>query len=162
MIRTVQLIDAVQITPLYNHYIETSAVTFEELTITEDEMLARIQRIHFEKEYPFIVYEESGTILGYAYATLFRERVAYRFTVESTVYVHPDHFGKGIGKKLYNELLVLLKENGYHSVMGVITLPNEPSVSLHEKCGFKKAGHFTQVGFKFNQWMDVGYWELLL
>lgn len=162
MIRPVQLIDARQITPMYNHYIETSAVTFEEVPVTREEMEQRIQRIHFEKEYPFIVFEERGEIVGYAYATQFRERVAYRFTVESTVYVHPDHFGKGIGKQLYQELLILLKSGGYHSVMGVITLPNEASVKLHEQCGFKKAGHFTEVGFKFNQWMDVGYWELIL
>lgn len=162
MIRDVTLNDAEALTTMYNHYIETSAVTFEETIIDTDEMRSRIQMIHFDNKFPFIVFEEDGSVLGYAYATKFRERVAYRFTVESTVYVDPAHFGKGIGKQLYSVLIDQLKTNQFHSVIGVITLPNEPSVQLHESFGFKKAGHFREVGFKFNKWMDVGYWELLL
>lgn len=162
MIRAVTLNDAEALTPMYNHYIETSGVTFEETLITSDDMRERIQTIHFTKGFPYIVFEENNEVLGYAYATTFRERVAYRYTVESTVYVDPNHFGKGIGKLLYQELIELLKQQDFHSVIGVITLPNEPSVQLHEQFGFKKVGHFTEVGKKFGRWMDVGFWELIL
>lgn len=162
MIRNVQLKDSSALTDLYNFYIRTSGATFEETEISEDEMSERITKIHFEKHFPYIVFEEDSKIIGYAYVTSFRDRISYRFTVESTVYVHPDHFGKGIGHILYKELLSLTKAKGFHSVIGVITLPNDSSVRLHEKFGFKKAGHFTEVGFKFKQWMDVGFWELQL
>ncbi len=162
MIRNVKLEDAESLTTMYNYYIETSGVTFEETLITADDMRSRIQQIHFEKGFPYIVYEIDNEILGYAYATTFRERVAYRYTTESTVYVDPKHFGKGIGKELYRELIDLLKQQDFHSVIGVITLPNEASVKLHEQFGFRKVGHFTEVGKKFGRWMDVGFWELLL
>jgi phosphinothricin acetyltransferase len=162
MIRDVNLNDADALTTMYNHYIKTSGVTFEETTISSDEMRSRIKKIHFTNDFPFLVYEEDGEVIGYAYATTFRERVAYRFTVESTVYVDPKHFGKGIGRKLYQVLIDQLKEKEYHSVIGVITLPNDPSIQLHESFGFKKVGHFTEVGKKFNRWMDVGFWELIL
>ncbi len=162
MIRAVTLLDAEALTAIYNPFIRTSSATFEETEITVDEMRKRIQSIHFEKKYPFLVFEEDGEILGYAYGSSFRERISYRFTAESTVYVEPSSFGKGIGKQLYTLLLEQLSEGGFHSVIGVITLPNDPSVKLHEQFGFKKAGLFTESGFKFNQWMDVGFWELLL
>lgn len=157
MIRSVLLSDAPSLTAIYNPFIRTSTATFEEVEISEDEMERRIKSIHFEQNYPFIVYEEDGVICGYAYASKFRERYSYRFTTESTVYLDPAYFGRGIGKKLYRHLIEELKQGGFHSVMGVITLPNDPSVQLHEQMGFKKAGHFTEVGFKFNKWLDVGY-----
>lgn len=162
MIRDVHLNDAEVLTVMYNHYIETSGVTFEETLIDSKEMRSRIDRIHFEKGFPYLVYMVDGVVLGYAYATTFRERDAYRHTVESTVYVDPRHFGKGIGKQLYSALIEQLKEQNYHSVIGVITLPNEPSIQLHEYFGFRKVGHFTEVGKKFGRWMDVGFWELIL
>ena len=162
MVRQVRPEDAEQLTAIYNYYIETSGVTFEEDKIASSEMRSRIAKINVKNNFPFLVYEEEGQIKGYAYATTFRERVAYRFTVESTVYVAKEHFSKGIGRILYADLLDELKKGDYHSVIGVITLPNEPSVRLHESFGFKKVGHFTEVGYKFEQWMDVGFWELLL
>ncbi len=162
MIRNVRLTDSTALTAMYNHYIRTSGATFEEEEISEDEMRERIQKIHLDKQFPYIVFEEDGTILGYAYVTHFRDRISYRFTVESTVYLHPEHFGKGLGQILYAELLSQTKAQGFHVVVGVITLPNDSSVRLHEKFGFKKAGHFTEVGYKFEQWMDVGFWELQL
>lgn len=162
MIRAVTLIDAEELANIYNPFIRSSSATFEETEITVDEMRNRIQSIHFEKNYPYLIFEQEGKILGYAYGSSFRERISYRFTAESTVYVDPDFAGRGIGKQLYTQLLKELRASGFHSVIGVITLPNEPSVKLHEQFGFKKAGHFTESGFKFNQWMDVGFWELLL
>jgi L-amino acid N-acyltransferase YncA len=162
MVRQVRSEDAEQLTAIYNYYIETSGVTFEEDKIASSEMRFRIEKINVKNNFPFLVYEEEGQIKGYAYATTFRERVAYRFSVESTVYVAKEHFSKGIGRILYAALLGELKKGDCHSVIGVITLPNEPSVKLHESFGFKKVGHFTEVGYKFEQWMDVGFWELLL
>src|SRR5690606_4691345 len=98
------------------------------------------------------VYEENGAVLGYAYSGIFRARVAYRYTTEGSVYVHIDHFGKGIGKTLYAALLPILKKQGFHSVIGGLTLPNEASVKLHEHFGFKKVAEFKESGFKFGQW----------
>lgn len=161
MIRQVAASDIEQITEIYNGYIANSLITFEEELIDSSEMGRRIQRMA-EKEFPFIVWEEAGVVIGYAYAGTFRERNAYRFTVESSIYLHPDHFGKGIGKKLYSSLILHCKEKGYHSMIGVITLPNDTSVRLHETLGFKKVGHLTESGFKFGEWADVGFWELLL
>lgn len=142
-------------------YIRTSLITFEEEEISETEMEKRIENIR-TKGFPFIVWQEDNRIAGYAYAATFRERKAYRFTVESSVYLHPDYYQKGIGDKLYHSLIIHCKEKGYHSMIGVITLPNAPSVRLHEKHGFKKVGHLTESGYKFDQWADVGLWELIL
>lgn len=161
MIRPVSTSDIEQITAMYNTYIASSLVTFEEELINADEMHQRIEKIS-EAGYPFLVWHEGDTIAGYAYATTFRQRKAYRFTVESSIYLHPDYYGRGIGEKLYHSLIVHCKEKGYHSMIGVITLPNGASVKLHEKLGFDKVGHLRESGYKFDQWADVGFWELLL
>ncbi len=161
MIRQIKTSDIEQITKIYNGYIADSLITFEEELIDSSEMRRRI-KIMEGKEFPFIVWEEEGNVIGYAYAGTFRERNAYRFTVESSIYLDPKYFGKGIGKKLYNSLISNCREKGYHSMIGVITLPNEISVRLHESLGFKKVGHLTESGFKFGKWADVGFWELLL
>ncbi len=99
---------------------------------------------------------------GYAYASEWKSRCAYRYSVETTVYLHPDARGKGIGTLLYQELIRKLSKLELHAAIGGIALPNDASVALHEKIGFKKAAHFKQVGYKFNKWVDVGYWELIL
>jgi len=158
----VKINDANSLTEIYNHYIQTSGVTFEEKEITDEVMKSRIQDIHFERSFPYIIFEDGGETLGYAYGTTFRERNAYRYTVESTVYVHPDHFGKGIGKALYTKLIEQIKDGGFRSIIGVITLPNDASVNLHEQLGFVKAGELKEAGYKFEEWMDVGLWELRL
>ena len=115
------------------------------------------------KKYPWIVYEENGKVLGYAYVGKWKERSAYRHTVEDTIYVKESERGKGIGQKLFEGLMEEVeKDKEVHVIMGVIALPNEKSVQIHEKNGFKKAAHFTEVGYKNNQWIDVGYWEKVL
>lgn len=111
---------------------------------------------------PWYVEEQDGEILGYAYATPWRVRSAYRFSVESTVYVAASHAGKGIGKRLYQTLIADLRQRGIHVVLGGIAQPNVASVALHESLGFEKVAHFKDVGRKFEQWVDVGYWELRL
>jgi phosphinothricin acetyltransferase len=160
MIRTVEEKDICEILDIYNYYIKHSTTTFEEEPLDLNEFSTRINNIL--KQYPYLVYEENGSIIGYAYASIFRTRIAYRFSVETSVYVHKDHYKKGVARKLYIELLQLLKEKGIRSAMGGITLPNEASVKLHESMGFEKAGHFKAVGYKFNQWLDVGFWQKIL
>jgi len=160
MIRPATVADAKQLAILYNYYIKNTLITFEEVEVTESEYAERIEKIL--AEYPFIVFEEKGEILGFAYAHKWRERSAYRFALESSVYVKQGFFGKRIGKLLYTELFSELKKQGCRQVIGVITLPNDTSVKMHEKFGFFKAAHFKSVGIKFDTWCDVGFWQLTL
>lgn len=160
MIRPATSADASAICSIYNHYIENTVITFEENPLTEDEMAERIRA--YSEKYAYIVYEEDGEVIGYAYGSSWRTRRAYRFSTETTVYLKDGTAGKGIGSLLYSELIERLKGKGFHSLIGCITLPNEKSVRLHEKMGFKKVAHFHEAGWKFDQWLDVGFWELLV
>ncbi len=161
MIRQATTADAAAIAAIYNHYVRNTSVTFEEQAVTTEQMAERIVQVQADA-LPWLVLEQNGELLGYAYATKWRVRSAYRFSVESTVYVKEGIIGQGIGSQLYHQLLNELKALGLHLVIGGITLPNEKSVALHEKFGFEKCGHFQQVGYKFEQWRDVGYWQKLL
>jgi L-amino acid N-acyltransferase YncA len=160
MIRDVTIDNANAICQIYNHYIENTTVTFEEEPVSVEVMQDRIYQV--TQTYPWVVFDEEGTIVGYAYASRWHSRSAYRFSVESTVYVSQDMTGQGVGNQLYQELIARLKSQSVHTVIGGITLPNPASVALHEKLGFKQAAHYQQVGWKFGQWIDVGYWELIL
>lgn len=160
MIRPALPSDAGQLAALYNYYVRHTLITFEEEEVSEEQYAERIRKI--SADYPFLVYEDNGVLLGFAYGTRWRERSAYRFALESSVYVRQGHFGKGIGSRLYTELFIRLRENGCRQVIGVITLPNETSVKMHERFGFVKAAHFKEVGLKFGQWSDVGFWQLTL
>lgn len=160
-IRTVELSDAVAIAAIYNSYITETVITFEEEPITGDEMLRRIEDVR-STSLPWLVAEEKGRVVGYAYATPWKVRSAYRFSVEITVYLAPDNVGHGIGSLLYGRLISNLQTLGVHAVIGGVALPNKASVALHERFGFQKVAHFEQVGFKFNRWIDVGYWERIL
>ena len=160
MIRNVQASDAAPICDIYNHHVLHTIVTFEEQPVSVDEMSGRIKAI--SSEYPWLVYEMDGNIVGYAYASQWKVRSAYRYTVESSVYIVEGYTGKGIGKQLYVKLIEMLKDQGIHAVIGGMGLPNEASLRLHESVGFKKIGQFHEVGWKFDKWVDVGYWELLL
>jgi len=112
--------------------------------------------------FPWLVYEEHGEILGYAYASKWRGRCAYRYSAESSIYLRHDRVSRGTGLKLYAQLLAELRNSRLRSVIGGIALPNEASQRLHEKLGFKKVAHFEQVGWKLEKWIDVGYWQLIL
>ena len=160
MIRPVKLTDAEQLANIYNYYILNSIATFEEEIISDEEMAKRIQKI--TKKYPFIVFEENDKILGYAYGSEFHTRVAYNKTVESSVYLREQQKGKGLGSRLYDELIYQLREMEFHSVVVLVSLPNEASVALHEKFKFKKVAELEQVGYKFAKWINVGYWQLIL
>ena len=160
MIRPVKIADAEQICTIYNHYVINTTATFEEEEVAADEMKARIK--HLTRRFPWLVYEVANEIKGYAYATDWKTRTAYRYSAETTVYVKSDSIGKGIGSTLYRELISQMKSLSYQTLLGGIALPNNISIMLHEKLNFKKVAHFQQIGFKLNQWVDVGYWQLLL
>ena len=162
MIRSALPSDAVSICEIYNHYILESHATCETSPVSSKEMAKRISRIQQELNLPWIVLEVDQQVVGYAYATQWKPRQAYAKTVETTVYIHMNFHGQGFGKRLYLELIDSLRNLGYHALLGGISLPNEGSAVLHEKVGFKKVGQLQQVGYKFDRWIDVGYWELIL
>lgn len=161
MIRPALPSDAEQIADIYNHYVLTSAITFEESAVSAPEMAGRILEIQSTK-LPWLTAVRAARVMGYAYAGKWKLRSAYRFSTEVTVYVGPGLEGTGVGSALYRQLLAALKLSGVHAVIGGIALPNDASVRLHEKFGFKKVAHFQEVGFKFNRWVDVAYWQLIL
>ncbi|MFV8816652.1 arsinothricin resistance N-acetyltransferase ArsN1 family B [Haliea sp. E17] len=161
MIRAVADTDASAIADIYNHYIRTSVATFEEAEIAAEEMSARIRKV-VDAGYPWLVAEEDGALLGYAYASRWRERAAYRFSVESSIYLAPKAQGRGWGIRLYSSLFEQLRALGVHAVIGGITLPNPASIALHEKMGMRKVAEFPEVGYKQGRWLDVGYWQVNL
>lgn len=160
MIRSATAADAPAICAIYNHFILQSTVTFEEVAITPQEMAQRIAAS--AGMLPFLVGEIDGAVAGYAYASPWKMRSAYRHTVESSVYVGPGSTGMGLGSRLYQALLQDLRGRGVHAVLAGIALPNNASVGLHEAFGFAQVGQMREVGRKFDQWLDVGYWQLLL
>jgi phosphinothricin acetyltransferase len=157
-LRAATAADAAGIAAIYNHYIEQTVVTFEEAPVSAAEIAGRIESVR-SLSLPWLVAEEVGRIVGYAYATKWKDRSAYRFSAESTVYLAPGDTGRGLGSSLYAQLFPMLEARGVHAVMGGITLPNQASVALHEKFGMRKVAHFEAVGFKFDRWLDVGYWQ---
>jgi L-amino acid N-acyltransferase YncA len=153
--------DAAAITENYNYYVNRNFVTFEEKPVSPTEIQERILEVQ-SFSLPWLVAERQNDIVGYAFASPWKERTAYRFSAEVSVYVRADHFRRGIGFQLYRRLLSALKAGGIHAAMGGIALPNDASVGLHEKFGFEKIAHFKEVGFKLGRWIDVGYWQLIL
>jgi phosphinothricin acetyltransferase len=160
-VRPAAATDADPIAAIYNHYITQTAVTFEEEPIPAADIARRIAEVQ-AASLPWLVAERNEAIAGWAYATKWRPRRAYRFSAEVTVYVAPEQGGRGIGSLLYARLLPELRERGVHAAMGGIALPNDASIALHEKFGFRKVAHFEQAGFKFDRWIDVGYWQRIL
>jgi phosphinothricin acetyltransferase len=161
LIRAATADDAVSIASIYNHYVLSTSISFEEAAVSVPEMAQRIADVQ-AGGLPWLVAEADGVIAGYVYATKWRVRHAYRFSVETSVYLAPESAGNGIGSALYRVLLDRLREGGSHLAIGGIALPNPASVALHEKLGFEKVAHFKEVGFKFGRWTDVGYWQLRL
>lgn len=152
--------DADQIAAIYSPYVSDTAVSFEVVPPSVEVMAERIRESTCR--YPWIVAEIDGVIAGYSYARSFRTRRAFRFTAESTVYVHPKFQRRGVGEQLMRHLLNRLYNAGHHLVVACIALPNEGSVSLHERLGFHPNGVIPSVGQKFQQWHDVGFWSLTL
>lgn len=161
MIRSATTGDAQAIAQIYNPYISETIITFEEEQVSAEEIQERISRV-IASSLPYLVAELDGHVCGYAYATPWRVRPAYRFSTETTVYLGKAHVGKGLGKMLYSELMERLASLGVHVAIGGVALPNGASVALHEKLGFKKVAHFEEVGKKFGNWVDVAYWQKTL
>lgn len=160
MIRNAKPEDAEAICDIYNYYVINTIVTFEEDAVLPEEMKNRINTVM--EKYPWLVYEYEGKIIGYAYCGEWKSRCAYRYSVESSVYLNSQYSGQGIGSKLYQALFDALKDSKIHGIIGGISLPNPESIALHEKFGFEKIGQFKEVGYKFDKWIDVGYWEKIL
>ena len=167
MIRIVKLSDIPQILRIYSYYVLHTAITFEYEVPSEKEFENRIQNIL--KRYPYLVYEENNTIKGYAYASVFKGRKAYDWSVETTIYVDPDCKGKGIGKKLYIELEKYLKKQNILNVNACISYIekedeylNLNSVHFHEHMGYSMVGQFHQCGYKFDRWYSMVWMEKFL
>lgn len=174
-IRLATAADATRVAAIYNHYVDNTVITFETEPVAAEAMAERMLKIVAEG-LPYLVAEDSllaadgrpDAVLGFAYAGPFRERAAYRHSVEATVYLDEGARSRGLGSLLYAELLERLREipasasvhGPVHRVYAGIALPNAASVALHEKFGFVQVGTFVEVGFKFGQWIDVGFWEL--
>jgi len=157
-IRKVTIEDAEAIARIYNYYIENTVITFEEIPLSIESMTSRIETI--AAKYPYLVLEDQNGLIGYAYATEWKARSAYRFSTEVTIYLDHLKTGKGAGSLLFSALLDEIRKTGLHVIIGGIALPNIASVALHEKFGFRKVAHFEEIGYKFGRWIDVGYWEM--
>ena len=158
LIRPAVAADCDAIARIYNYYIRETIITFEEEEISAQDIEVRLAEIA-RASLPWLIVESAGAIAGYAYASKWKTRHSYRYSAESTIYLDPDQTGRGIGICLYGALLNALRAKSIHVVIGGIALPNPASVALHERLGFTKVAHFKEVGFKFNKWIDVGYWQ---
>lgn len=152
--------DAETIAAIYAPHVTRGVASFEETAPTARDMRTRITKI--SGQYPWLVAEEDGTLLGYAYADRFRDRSAYRWAVETTVYVADSAQRRGVGRLLYQALLDILRRQGFTQAIAAISLPNDSSVKLHELAGFRRAGVYRQVGWKLGRWIDVGLWQAQL
>ena len=161
LIRAATVADAAPVAAVYNHYVRETTITFEEEDVPVPEIARRIREVG-SASLPWLIAERDATVVGYAYATKWHSRSAYRFSAEITVYIGASHTRMGIGTRLYDHLLPALHQRGIRAVMAGIALPNESSVILHEKFGLAKVAHFKEVGFKFDRWVDVGYWQRTL
>ena len=160
MIRRATLEDAAAVAEIYRPYVESTVITFEVVPPTEDEMRSRMAGVL--ERLPWLVAEDAGRIVGYAYASPHRERAAYQWSVDTAVYLHQEAHRRGIGRLLYAALFPMLVGQGFVNAYAGITLPNEKSVGLHEAMGFLPVGIYKNVGFKAGQWLDVGWWHLPL
>ncbi len=160
MIRPIYVKDVEACRKIYAHSVLNSSASFETEAPTPEDFGARVEKI--VSTYPWLVYEEGGQVLGYAYIDRFNPRAAYLWSVLCSVYVAPQAQGRGIGKKLYQKLFPLAESLGYRAVFAGITIPNDPSVRLHEGFGFKRAALYQDVGFKQGRWRDVGWWQMNL
>ncbi len=149
--------DGAAISRIYAPFVDGSAVSFEMEPPTGEEMARRIEKLW--PSHPWIVAESADGVIGYAYGSPYRERRAYQWAVEVTVYLHEAARGKGLGRKLYEALLELLTWQGFTKAYGVVTLPNPASAALHEAVGFRPFAVYRDIGFKNGAWHDVGWWE---
>lgn len=160
VIRLATVADAEEILAIYAPYIRDTSLTFETEVPALEQFADRIR--HYLQNWPWLVCEMNGMIAGYAYASRYRERVAYQWSVECSVYIHDDFQRYGVARSLYEALFEILRRQGYRNVYAVINLPNDKSVALHERCGFRYFATYEKVGYKLGQWKNVGWWRLIL
>ncbi len=151
--------DCAALAEIYNHYITHTVSTFDEQPLPALEFASRLQ-LAGERNLPWLVIESSGVLAGFACANPWKAKSAYRFVVETSVYLAPQRQGQGLGRALYRRLLDALGEGPIRQAVACISLPNPASVRLHEQLGFRPVGRFERVGYKFGRWIDVGYWQL--
>jgi L-amino acid N-acyltransferase YncA len=157
VIRIATEADAAACHAIYAPIVETSAITFETELPGEAAMRERIRaRL---QNHPWLVWEEGGEVIAYAYAGRFRERAAYDWIAETSIYVHEKARRRGIARRLYAVLLEAMHRQGINQAVGVITLPGDTSVAMHEAMGFAPAGVWPRAGYKLGQWWDVGVWS---
>src|SRR5436305_11600961 len=149
--------DAAACAAIYAPFVESTAVSFEERVPSETEFAERIERI--TRTHPWLVAEVDGEVVGYAYATPHRDRAAYRWAADVTVYVAEAYRRKSIARALYQALFELLTRQGFHVACGGVTLPNDASVGLHEALGFKPVGVYRRIGWKAGAWHDVAWFQ---
>jgi L-amino acid N-acyltransferase YncA len=154
-IRPVQMQDAKAVLSIYKPYIESSATTFETTVPPVEEFAARIKT--YTEKYPWLVAVDEGEVIGYAYASRHRDREAYQWCVESSVYVLEEYHHTGIAKELYVKLFDILQRSGYVNVYAGVTLPNPKSYTFHTKMGFEPIGVYKNIGYKSGKWHDVAW-----
>ncbi len=151
--------DVPAITSIYKHYVENTAITFDTDVPSEAAMAEKFAHL-VSLGHPLIVAEMDGQTIGYAYASFYRPRAAYRFTCEDSIYLHPDAKGRGIGKAILTELLEQSRSFGFKQMIAVITADTANSIAIHEKFGFRHVGRYEAVGFKFDRWHDIVHLQL--
>jgi phosphinothricin acetyltransferase len=152
--------DAKACAAIYAPYVRDTPISLEQVAPTPAEMAARIDRT--SKTHRWLVAEDAGEVIGYAYGSQHRERACYRWAADVAVYIDPLHQRRGAGRALYHMLFGLLAEQGFRVACAGVTLPNDASVGLHEACGFKLVGVYERIGYKTGAWWDVGWWQLEL
>jgi len=152
--------DAAQLADIYRPYVENTTYTFEYTSPDAEEFCRRMDEM--QKAFPYLVYEENGRVLGYAYGHRFAARAAYDWVCEVSIYIRQDAHGKGIGRALYSKLLELLKKQGYLKAYAIITESNSPSLAFHHAMGFETLATFPRQGYKAGQWLGVTYCVLSL
>ncbi|SET19553.1 GNAT family N-acetyltransferase [[Clostridium] polysaccharolyticum] len=156
-IRMAETEDAERLLEIYGPYVTDTVITFEYTVPSKEEFQGRIQNI--SEKYPYLVAELDGKIVGYAYATPYKSRAAYQWSVETSIYIDKEYHRIGAGTALYTELFKLLEKQKIRNLYACVTLPNEKSQKLHEKFGFELIGRFHRSGYKLNDWHDIGWFE---
>jgi len=159
-IRLVTLADAPELVRIYAPYVKKTAITFEYNVPTTEEFKGRIEKTL--QRFPYLVAEENGQVLAYAYASTYYARTAYNWTTELSIYLHEDARGRGLGSQLYDALEEELEQRGFLRFLACIAVPNEASIAMHEKRGYVQVAHFPKVGYKFEQWHDIVWMQKTL